>query len=107
MICQILLDKILYDTDRAIDLYTLGSDPDGAGEPEWRAAAFAALIIQFLNDNPARRQQRLPRRRMLPPSQRAHRHPRADPRPAGIRKARWRRGAVILAGSGRRRLIAT
>jgi hypothetical protein len=52
IICQILLDKILYDTDRAIDLYTLGSDPDGAGEPEWRAAAFAALIIQFLNDNP-------------------------------------------------------
>ncbi len=55
IICQILLDKILYDTDRAIDLYTLGSDPDGAGEPEWRAAAFAALIIQFLNDNPQRR----------------------------------------------------
>ena len=52
VICQILLDKILYDTDRAIDLYTLGSDPDGAGEPEWRAAAFAALIIQFLSDNP-------------------------------------------------------
>jgi hypothetical protein len=52
VICQILLDKILYDTDRAIDLYTLGSDPDGAGEPEWRAAAFALLIIEFLNDNP-------------------------------------------------------
>ena len=28
VICQILLDKILYDTDRAIDLYTLGSDPE-------------------------------------------------------------------------------
>jgi hypothetical protein len=52
VICQILLDKILYDTDRAIDLYTLGSDPDGRGEPEWRAAAFAVLIIQFLADNP-------------------------------------------------------
>jgi hypothetical protein len=52
ILCQVLLDKILYDTDRAIDLYTLGSDPDGAGEPEWRAAAFAALIIQFLGDNP-------------------------------------------------------
>jgi hypothetical protein len=51
VICQILLDKILYDTDRAIDLYTLGSDPDGAGEPEWRAAAFAALIIKFLSPN--------------------------------------------------------
>jgi hypothetical protein len=48
VICQILLDKILYDTDRGIDLYTLGSDPDGAGEPEWRAAAFAALIMEFL-----------------------------------------------------------
>ena len=32
----------------------------------------------------ARRQQRLPRRRMLPPSQRAHRHSRADPRPSGF-----------------------
>ncbi|MDJ1156817.1 hypothetical protein QNA08_00975 [Chelatococcus sp. SYSU_G07232] len=47
VICQILLDKILYDTDRAIDLYTLGSDPDGSGEPEWRAAAFALLIMEF------------------------------------------------------------
>jgi hypothetical protein len=48
VLCQILLDKILYDTDRAIDLYTLGSDPDGAGEPEWRAAAFGLLVIEFL-----------------------------------------------------------
>ena len=51
VICQILLDKILYDTDRAIDLYALGSDPDGDGEPEWRAAAFALLITQFLNES--------------------------------------------------------
>jgi hypothetical protein len=48
VICQILLDKILYDTDRAIDLYTLGSDPGGDGEPEWRAVAFAFLILEFL-----------------------------------------------------------
>lgn len=53
VICQILLDKLLYDVDRAIDLYTLGVDPDGAGEPEWRAAAFAELIIQFLNASEA------------------------------------------------------
>ena len=53
VVCQILLDKLLYDVDRAIDLYTLGVDPDGAGEPEWRAAAFAALVIQFLNETAA------------------------------------------------------
>ena len=47
MICQILLDKLLYDTDRAIDLYALGSDPDGDGEPEWRAAAYGVLIEEF------------------------------------------------------------
>jgi hypothetical protein len=52
VICQILLDKILYDTDRAIDLYTLGSRANGDGEPEWRAAAFALLIIRFLTANP-------------------------------------------------------
>jgi hypothetical protein len=51
VICQILLDKILYDTDRAIDLYTVGSDPNGQEEPEWRAAAFALLIIRFLSAN--------------------------------------------------------
>ena len=39
---------MLYDTDRAIDLYALGSDPDGDGEPEWRAAAYGALIDAFL-----------------------------------------------------------
>jgi hypothetical protein len=49
ILCQIVLDKILYDTDRAIDLYTLGSDPEGAGEPEWRAAAFGLLILEFLS----------------------------------------------------------
>jgi hypothetical protein len=48
VVCQILLDTLLYDTDRAIDLYTLGIDPLGAGEPEWRAAAYGVLIRQFL-----------------------------------------------------------
>ena len=48
VICQILLDKLLYDVDRAIDLYTLGIRPAGDGEPEWRAAAYGVLIQQFV-----------------------------------------------------------
>ena len=47
VMCQILLDKLLYDTDRAIDLYTLGSDPAGRSEPEWRAAAYGVLVKEF------------------------------------------------------------
>ena len=47
-ICQVLLDKLLYDTDRAIDLYALGADPVGDSEPEWRAAAYGLLIDTFL-----------------------------------------------------------
>ncbi len=46
--CQIKLDKILYDVDRAIDLYTLATDPQGEGEPEIRAAAYGFLISAFL-----------------------------------------------------------
>lgn len=46
--CQIKLDKILYDVDRAIDLYALGSDPQGKGEPETRAAAYGILIQQLV-----------------------------------------------------------
>jgi hypothetical protein len=45
---QALLDKLLYDTDRAIDLYALGFEPDGTGEPEWRAAAYGALMLAFM-----------------------------------------------------------
>ncbi len=54
-ICQILLDKLLYDTDRAIDLYLQGVHPEGDGEPEWRAAGYGLLIQTFLaeNDGPA------------------------------------------------------
>jgi hypothetical protein len=48
-LCQALLDKLLYDTDRAIDLYALGSNTNGNGEPEWRAAAYGLLVNSFLN----------------------------------------------------------
>jgi hypothetical protein len=48
VVCQLLLDKLLYDTDRAIDLMIVGADPDGAGEPEWRAAAYGWVIRHFL-----------------------------------------------------------
>jgi len=44
--CQVLLDKLLYDVDRAIDLYAQGEA--ARGEPEVRAAAFGALIATFL-----------------------------------------------------------
>ena len=53
VLCQITLDKLLYDVDRAIDLYALGIDPDGDGEPERRAAAYGALIDAFLVANPS------------------------------------------------------
>lgn len=45
--CQIILDKILYDVDRAIDLYALGSED--FGEPEQRAAAYGYIIDAVLN----------------------------------------------------------
>ena len=47
--CQLMLDKILYDVDRAIDLYALGTDPDGEGEPEQRAAAYGVVIQSLLD----------------------------------------------------------
>ena len=47
-ICQVLLDKLLYDTDRAIDLYALSANTNGNGEPEWRAGAYGLLIDEFL-----------------------------------------------------------
>jgi hypothetical protein len=52
VICQILLDKLLYDTDRATDLYVLGTAPAGDAEPEWRAAAYGILIQRFLAGDP-------------------------------------------------------
>jgi hypothetical protein len=43
-----VLDKLLYDVDRAIDLLIVGTDGGGNGEPEQRAAAYGWLIRQFL-----------------------------------------------------------
>ncbi|MDR4508926.1 MAG: hypothetical protein MRJ65_11955 [Candidatus Brocadiaceae bacterium] len=45
--CQIILDKILYDVDRAIDLYALGNED--FGEPEQRAAAYGYVIEAVLS----------------------------------------------------------
>ena len=45
--CQVLLDKLLYDVDRAIDLYAVGNTD--LGLPETRAAAYAYLIEAFLH----------------------------------------------------------
>lgn len=39
---QVILDKVLYDVDRAIDLYAMGTRE--RGEPEIRAAAFSFLF---------------------------------------------------------------
>ncbi|MEY6431833.1 hypothetical protein ABC977_05345 [Thioalkalicoccus limnaeus] len=47
--CQIMLDKILYDVDRAIDLYALGST--NTQEPEQRAAAYGVLIDLLIDEN--------------------------------------------------------
>ena len=43
---QILLDKALYDVDRAIDLYAVGRDD--LGQPELRAAAYSYLMDALL-----------------------------------------------------------
>jgi hypothetical protein len=45
VICQVILDKILYDVDRAIDLYAVGKDD--FGQPERRAAAYSYVIQYF------------------------------------------------------------
>ncbi|WP_051329469.1 hypothetical protein [Geminicoccus roseus] len=50
VICLALLDKLLYDTDRAIDLYALGSSTLGRSEPEVRAAAFGHLIRTMIGN---------------------------------------------------------
>lgn len=47
-LCQVMLDKILYDLDRAIDLYAMGADAGGKGEPETRAAAYGVVIDEYL-----------------------------------------------------------
>jgi hypothetical protein len=40
----VLATKVLFDVDRGIDLYGLGTDPLGGGEPELRAAAYGVII---------------------------------------------------------------
>lgn len=45
-ICQILLDKVLYDVDRAIDLYAAGRED--LGLPEIRAASYSYLADEML-----------------------------------------------------------
>jgi hypothetical protein len=51
--CQVILDKLLYDIDRAIDALSLGIDPNGQGDAETRAFAYGLVIETFLlnNDN--------------------------------------------------------
>jgi hypothetical protein len=44
--CQVLLDKALYDLDRAIDLYVVGKE--NFGPPERRAAAYGFVIRQMM-----------------------------------------------------------
>ncbi|NJC87403.1 MAG: hypothetical protein FIB02_02550, partial [Desulfuromonas sp.] len=44
--CQVVLDKVLYDVDRAVDLYAVGADE--LGEPEFRASAYSYLIDAVL-----------------------------------------------------------
>jgi hypothetical protein len=40
----IVAGKVLFDIDRAIDLYALGTDPKAQGGAEWRAAIYGAVI---------------------------------------------------------------
>lgn len=44
--CQIVLDKVLYDMDRAIDLYAMGTK--SFGEPEQRATAYSYIVAYLL-----------------------------------------------------------
>ena len=48
LICQVILDKILYDADRAIDYYAIGTE--NFGIPEQRASAFGLVICAFTGD---------------------------------------------------------
>jgi hypothetical protein len=45
--CQIIFDKILYDVDRAIDFYALGTAENR--EPEYRSLAYSYLIDVVIN----------------------------------------------------------
>jgi hypothetical protein len=50
--CQIMLDKLLYDTDRAIDLYALSGNSQGTGPAEQRAVAYGLIADQLLRCGP-------------------------------------------------------
>jgi len=50
--CQVILDKILYDLDRSIDLYAMGKD--NFGQPERRAAAYSFVIEAFRDSQEAK-----------------------------------------------------
>ena len=50
--CQIMLDKLLHDTDRAIDLYALSGSTQGNGPAEQRAVAFGLIADQLLRCAP-------------------------------------------------------
>ncbi|MEI9983701.1 MAG: hypothetical protein WDN69_11160 [Aliidongia sp.] len=60
---QVLLDMLLLELDRGIDLLAMGSSTSEGGPTEWRAIAFWAIIkviYQLLTNNDARRQIRRP-----------------------------------------------
>ena len=47
--CLVLFDFVLSTIDRAIDLYAVGTDPSGQGEPERRAIAAGLLANQTIH----------------------------------------------------------
>lgn len=51
VLCQIMLDKILYDVDRAIDLYLMSSTRFGL--PERRASAYSFIVDAFIAEPPS------------------------------------------------------
>ncbi|MCG7981947.1 MAG: hypothetical protein JAY90_04255 [Candidatus Thiodiazotropha lotti] len=46
--CQIMLDKLLYDTDRSIDLYAMSQSTEGSGPAEQRAMAYGLVADRLL-----------------------------------------------------------
>jgi len=46
--CQIMLDKLLYDTDRAIDLYAMSQNTQGIGPAEQRALAYGVIADRLV-----------------------------------------------------------
>ncbi|MGK7912439.1 MAG: hypothetical protein AB4050_13315 [Synechococcus sp.] len=47
--CLIVLDKVLYDVDRAIDLFALGTSENS--EPEQRAVAYSYVVDSIIRDD--------------------------------------------------------